>query len=198
MARTGLDDSQAVKRVLEGNTEAFAVLVRTHEQGLFRLLSRHLPQDEVPEAAQEAFLDAFQHLAKLREPERFRSWLFAIALRRAADFWRENSRRSERGVDFSNPEELAWLEGVMQDDSSDRFEEQMQREEASRLVRVLLDEVGPEDRIALELYYAEEYGVAEIGEMLGWGESKVKVRLHRARQKMARKCENLLGRGVRP
>ena len=171
------------------------MLVKAHEQHLFRLLSRHLPASEVAEAAQEAFLDAYQHLSKLREPERFRSWLSAIAMRRSADFWRENARRAERGVDFSSPVELAWLETVMQEDSSQRFEEQIERGEAARLVETLLKEISPEDRIAVELYYAEEYSVAEISEMLGWGESKVKVRLHRARQKMARKCESLTGRG---
>ena len=198
MARTGADDARVVKRVLEGDTEAFAVLVKAHEEYLFRLLSRHLPASEVAEAAQEAFLDSFQHLAKLREPERFRSWLSAIALRRSADFWRENARRGERGVDFTSPVELAWLEGVMLEDSTRRYEEEFGRGEAARLVETLLQEISPEDRIAVELYYAEEFSVAEIGEMLGWGESKVKVRLHRARQKMARRCESLLGRGVRP
>lgn len=191
-------DALAVRRVLEGDTEAFEVLVRAHQEHLFRLLSRHLPSGEVAETAQEAFLDAYQNLSKLRDPERFKAWLSSIALRRSADFWRENAKRAERGVDFSSPEELAWLEEVMVEDSSRRFEELTERREAAGLVGTLMEELNPEDRIAVELFYAEEYDVAEIAEMLGWGESKVKVRLHRARKKMARKCESLLGRGVKP
>ncbi|MFZ5427734.1 MAG: RNA polymerase sigma factor [Thermodesulfobacteriota bacterium] len=190
------DGALAVKRVLDGDTDAFEVLVRAHQEHLFRLLSRHLPHCEVAEAAQEAFLDAFQNLSKLRDPARFRSWLSAIALRRAADFWRGKARRNERGVDFSSAEEVAWLEEVMVEDSSSRFEELTERREAARLVETLLDELSPEDRIAVELFYAEEYGVAEIADMLGWGESKVKVRLHRARKKMARRFEVLSGRGA--
>ena len=195
---TTSSDAQAVARVLSGDTEAFEVLVRAHEEYIFRLLSRHLPKGEVAETAQEAFLDAYLNLAKLREPERFKSWLSAIALRRSADFWREKSRRAEHGVDFSSAEEVAWLEEVMLVDSTTRFEELSDRREAAKLVESLMEELAPEDRIAVELYYSEEYGVAEIGEMMGWGESKVKVRLHRARKKMARKCESLLGKGVRP
>jgi RNA polymerase sigma-70 factor (ECF subfamily) len=195
---TTSSDAQAVARVLSGDTEAFEVLVRAHEEYIFRLLSRHLPKNEVAETAQEAFLDAYLNLSKLREPERFKSWLSAIALRRSADFWREKSRRAEHGVDFSSAEEVAWLEEVMLVDSTTRFEELSDRREAAKLVASLMEELAPEDRIAVELYYSEEYGVAEIGEMMGWGESKVKVRLHRARKKMARKCESLLGKGVRP
>jgi len=193
-----MGDAQAVRRVLDGDTEAFEVLVRAHQEHLFRLLSRHLPRPEVAEAAQEAFLDAFQSLSKLREPERFKSWLSSIALRRAADYWRENTRRAENDVDFSDPEQSTWIEEIMAGDSAQRFEELASRREAAKLVETLLDGLGPEDRLAVELYYAEEYAVAEIGEMLGWGESKVKVRLHRARKKMARQCESLLGKGVRP
>jgi len=191
-------DAQAIQRVLNGDTDAFEVLVRAHEGHLFRLLSRHLPKSEVAEAAQETLLDAFLNLSKLREPERFKAWLSSIALRRSADFWRENSRRAERGVDFSSPEELAWLEEVMVEDSSSKFEELTARRDAAKLVATLMEELTPEDRIAVELFYAEEYDVAEIGEMMGWGESKVKVRLHRARKKMARKCERLMGQGVKP
>jgi len=194
---TPVSDAQAVGRVLSGDTEAFALLVRAHEEYLFRLLSRHLPQSEVAEAAQEAFLDAYLNLAKLREPQRFKAWLSAIALRRSADYWRGKSKRGERGVDFSSQEEVAWLEEVMLEDSAARFEDLAKREEARELVACLLEELSPEDRIAVELYYAEDRDVAEIARMMDWGESKVKVRLHRARKKMARKCESLLGRGVR-
>uniref|UniRef100_A0A7C4AAI5 Sigma-70 family RNA polymerase sigma factor n=1 Tax=Fundidesulfovibrio putealis TaxID=270496 RepID=A0A7C4AAI5_9BACT len=101
-------------------------------------------------------------------------------------------------MDFSDPEDMAWLETAMTEDSVARFEDLARREEAARLVETLLEELNAEDRIAVELYYAEEYSVFEIGEMLGWGESKVKVRLHRARKKMAERCEKLLGRGVKP
>lgn len=195
---TPSSDAQAIQRVLDGDTDAFEVLVRAYEGHLFRLLSRHLPKSEVAEAAQETLLDAFLNLSKLREPERFKAWLSSIALRRSADFWRENSRRAERGVDFSSPEELAWLEEVMVEDSSSKFEELTARRDAATLVATLMEELTPEDRIAVELFYAEEYDVAEIGEMMGWGESKVKVRLHRARKKMARKCERLMGQGVNP
>ena len=194
MAGDGVDDADAVRRVLEGDVEAFGTLVRAHQEALFRLLSRHLPADEVAEAAQETFLDAYTGLAGLREPGRFRSWLFTMALRRAADFWRVKSRRGERCVDFSSPEETAWLEEVMAQDSMQRFEESLERREAEKLAGMLLEELGPEDRIAVELFYAEEYGVAEIARMLEWGESKVKVRLHRARKRMAAHFQSLTER----
>ena len=198
MAESELTDAQAVARVLDGDIEVFAVLVRRHQDYLFRLLSRHLPVSEVGEAAQETLLDAFEKLSNLREPERFRSWLSAIALRRGADFWRVNARRRERLVDFSSPEELALLGDLLSDESVLSFEAMATRREAGKLVEILFDGLAPEDRLALELFYCEEYTLNEIGKMLDWGESKVKVRLHRARKKMAQKAEGILGKGGRP
>lgn len=194
VGETAASDERAVKNVLEGDTGAFEVLVRAHQEYLFRLLSRHLPRSDVAEAAQETFIDAFVNLSKLREPSRFRAWMSSIALRRAADYWRENARRREQGVDFTCQEEMAWLEEAMTEDSADRFDQLCGRREAARLVELLMEELSPEDRIAVELYYAGEYGVAEIASMMGWGESKVKVRLHRARKKMARRHEMLTER----
>jgi RNA polymerase sigma-70 factor (ECF subfamily) len=194
VGETAASDERAVKSVLEGDTGAFEVLVRAHQERLFRLLSRHLPRSDVAEAAQETLIDAFVNLSKLREPSRFGSWLSAIALRRAADYWRENAKRRERGVDFSSQEEMAWLEEAMAEDSADRFDELCRREEAARLAELLMEELSPEDRIVVELYYAGEYGVAEIAGMMGWGEPKVKVRLHRARKKMARRHERMEAR----
>lgn len=194
MATTPHDDADAVKRVLAGDTEAFDVLVRRHQDYLFRVLSRHLPRAEVAEVAQEAFVAAYVGLAALRDPARFRPWLCAIALKRSADYWRENARRGERSVDFSDPRDLAWLEDVLSPDSAQGYEELAARREAEKLVELLMAEVSVEDRLALELYYTEEYAVAEIADMLGWGESKVKVRLHRARKKMAAKARELVGR----
>lgn len=194
VSRTGLDDARAVGRVLAGGTEAFGSLVHAHQEYLFRLLSRHLPVDEVAGAAQDAFVDAFTGLSKLREPGSFRSWLSAIALRRAADFWRQKARRGEHPVDFTSPEELAWLEGVMAQDSMERFEAEEDRREAHKLAQRLLETLPPEDRIAVELYYGQEHSITEIAELLGWGEPKVKVRLHRARKKMAERCARILGR----
>ena len=52
--------------------------------------------------------------------------------------------------------------------------------------------------LCLIMRASDKHWISEIGEMLGWGESKVKVRLHRARKKMAERCEKLLGKGVKP
>jgi RNA polymerase sigma-70 factor (ECF subfamily) len=185
----GLDeatDAQAVGMVLAGRTEAFALLVRRHQDYLFALLKRHLPVSEVAEAAQDSFIKAFEKLHQLREPGSFRAWLSSLALRRAIRYWRDVSARREVSLDATGEGCRDWLESFMAEDSMQRHEDMLRRREASSVVAWLLGHLKPDDRVALGLFYAGEHELTEIAVMLGWSLEKVKVRLHRARKSMAR------------
>ncbi len=75
-----MDDAAAVKRVLAGDREAFADLVREHGPGVLRLAARMLPSRELAEdVAQETFLRAYSNLARYDPRYPFRSWLYRIA-----------------------------------------------------------------------------------------------------------------------
>lgn len=191
-----MSDAQAVGMVLDGRTEAFAILVRRHQDYLFGLLRRHLPVSEVAEAAQDAFVKAFEKLHQLKQPESFRAWLSSLALRRAIRYWRELSSRGEVSLTPSEDDGQTWIDSFLADNSRERHEELLRRQEASSVVTWLLGHVKPEDRVALGLFYAGEHELTEIAAMLGWSVEKVKVRLHRARKTMANvmRGENPQGR----
>lgn len=180
------EDARAVAMVLGGDAQAFALLVRRHQDYLFTLLRRHLPLSEVAEAAQDAFIKAYEKLSQLREPESFRAWLTSLALRRAIRYWRDVSTRREISLDMGGEDGREWLEAFLSEDSRQRHEDLLRRREASSVVSWLLGHVKPEDRVALGLFYAGEHELTEIAAMLGWSLEKVKVRLHRARKAMAR------------
>lgn len=185
-AGDAIGDAQAIQMVLDGRADAFAVLVRRHQDYLFTLLRRHLPVSEVAEAAQDSFVKAFERLHQLRDHEAFRSWLSSLAIRRAIRYWRDVGVRREVSLSMSGEDEQEWLDAYMAKDSQQRHDELMHRREASSVVSWLLGHVKPEDRIALGLFYAGEHALTEIADMLGWSVEKVKVRLHRARKLMAK------------
>jgi RNA polymerase sigma-70 factor (ECF subfamily) len=184
-----LTDDQAVKQVLEGRTEVFCVLVERYQDYIFRLVGRHLPESETRDAAQQVFVEAYERLDRLRDSGSFKGWIGAIAVRRCADFWRKTKRRREVFFDSTDPVQMAWLEKFTADDCQSDFEALARQREAKVLVGKLLSALNPEDRMAVGLFYAEEYNLEEISQMLGWGLAKVKVRLHRARAKMAKAFE---------
>lgn len=191
----GVSDAQAVRRVLDGETDAFAILVRRHQDYLFGLLRRHLPVGEVPEAAQDSFVKAFEKLHQLKQPESFRAWLSSLALRRAIRYWRDTSSRGEVSMTPSEGDGQTWLDSFLAENSRERHEDMVRQQEASSVVTWLLRHVKPDDRVALGLFYAGEHELTEIAAMLGWSVEKVKVRLHRARKTMANAMRGLSPQG---
>lgn len=189
--KTALPDAQAVRRTLEGDTQAFAVLVERHQGPLFAYLGRHLPACEVAEAAQESFVQAFEKLEQLRSPEAFKPWLYAIASRWCIRHWRTGQGRRMLSLDAAQEQSATWLDDLLTADSRERFEDLSREREAKVLVARLMEDLKPEDRIALGLYYVQEHDTAEIAQMMGWSVEKVKVRMHRARKAMARKLDAL-------
>lgn len=189
-ALSPLTDAQAIRRVLDGDVGAFAVLVERHSPAVFALLSRHVSHAEQEEIAQEGFLLAFERLSSLGEPESFRTWLLALTLRCSARFLRRASVRREVSLERSGPgsgEDRAWL----LEESRQRHESAVLQRENKSLVALLMAHLKPEDRTVVELFYAKELKLTEIAAMLGWSEVKVKVRLHRAKKRMAQKMRAL-------
>ena len=77
-------DAELVRRAMEGERSAFNELFRRYEEPLLSYLYSKVKDRELAlDLLQETFLDAFVGIRNLREPERFPSWLFTIAKRKA-------------------------------------------------------------------------------------------------------------------
>jgi len=201
-----LTDAQAIRRVLDGESGAFAVLVERHSPAVFALLARHLPLAEQEELAQESFLLAFERLSTLTAPESFQPWLLALTQRRCARALRRAAARREFSLECAGPggpnrtggpdgagaeEHRSWLRACLLEESRQRQEAVVRERENKSLLARLMAHLKPEDRTALGLFYAMDHTLCDIAAMLGWSEVKVKVRLHRAKKSMAHKMRAL-------
>lgn len=75
------DDALLVRRALADDTRAFTILVeRYHTMALWLALRYTGERDIAQELVQEALLQAYLSLRRLREPERFKSWFYGIVL----------------------------------------------------------------------------------------------------------------------
>lgn len=100
------DDQILAGRAADGDTMAFAVLVRRYAPMMRAYARRILPGTaEVDDVVQDAFVTAWQQLPNLDEPGRVRSWLMRIASRKAIDRIRANRTHAELGdVEVPAPE----------------------------------------------------------------------------------------------
>ncbi|HZZ85090.1 MAG TPA: RNA polymerase sigma factor [Anaeromyxobacteraceae bacterium] len=167
-------DEEVVRRVLGGEVALFELLMRRHNQRVYRAI-RSLLRDEaeVEDAMQQAYLHAYAHLGQWSQEASFRTWLLRIAVNEALSRLRPGRR----------PELLA--EGGEEDERMDPSAQDPERQVAARelvdLLEEAVDRLPALYRTAFMLREVEGLSTAETAGCLGVSEEAVKVRLHRAR-----------------
>jgi len=194
-AGSGTDgaDTLVVRRVLDGDTDAFGELVRRHGARVGRTVARHIPFEQREEVVQDTWVRAFQSLHGFQLETRFADWVAGIAVRASYDFWRQYYRRREVTESALGETHREWVEAVGASLSAETFREQVGRAEARELLEYALAQVSPEDRMVVSLVHLEGLTAQEAARQLGWSAVNVKVRAHRTRRKMRQLIEEWLG-----
>jgi len=122
------------------------------------------------ELVQDVFVEAYFGLPGFRTEAPFIHWLKRIAVCVGYRYWRKKSEPA--------PVPLMEADGAEVDDRENA------PKAAARIVDTLLSRLDRKNRLVLTLYYFESKSVKTISEMTNWSISKVKMRLHRARQKL--------------
>ena len=181
-----VQDDALVQRTLQGDQRAFETLVRRYERLVFRIAGGFLRQrQDVEDVAQEAFLKAFQALARFRSGAPFGPWIAQIATRVCYDRLRARRGREVGWEDLSAAEQQA-ARSVAGGVSSDVGV--ANRDLAERL----LTRLSPKDRQVLVLQDVLGYTAAEAAQILGCSALAVRIRIHRARRAMEQASERLL------
>lgn len=179
-----MNDQELVVLVLEGDQQAFAELVEQYQRSVYNLTYRMLGNArEAEDAAQEAFLRAYQHL-KRYDPERpFKTWLLSIASNYCIDRLRKR-RLTWLSIDEPLPAHPALTSNAPDpEDATLKSERQV-------AVQALLAELAPDYRAAVILRYWYDMSYADIAEMLDTTESAIKSRLFRARQMLVKQLNS--------
>jgi RNA polymerase sigma-70 factor (ECF subfamily) len=185
------NDAEVVQRVLDGERDAFEILVLRYGDAVFGVVARRVPPDAAQSVAQEVFVSAFRSLGSYEPGPAFEPWLLRIARRRCCDYWRQRQRQREIPATAVSPEQVLLLEAVSHVRSQEEFDRQCEREEARELVWLALGQLKAEDRLLVECMYFDQLPVAEVAATLDWSLAKVKVRAFRARRKLKRIIEGL-------
>ncbi len=163
-------DAEVVRAVLAGDVERYAVLVRRYRDRYARYAARMLGSRDVAEdAVQDALVRAFDRLADCREPDKFAGWLFLI-LRNRCYAERRRRQRQERPLDSTD-------EMFAAPDRPDGAYEQVER--AHALERAL-QHLTPEQREVFVLKHMEGLAYEEIAGVTGATVASLKMRMHRA------------------
>lgn len=162
-----LPDAQIIRAVLAGDTNAFARLVDRHHARCLRVATHLLgDRDSAEDAVQDSFVRAYRHLGSYRERDQFGAWLLRIVVNQC----RSRASREARFVRFDT--ELH----DMHESSTSIVEGNDRRAELAHA----LAQLGPDQREAIVLRFAEELSYEEIATLTGVGVSALKMRVQRA------------------
>lgn len=190
------NDREIIQRIIDGDADAFALILTRYKNHVMGIVSRHVPYDQVEETSHDAFIRAYHSLATFRGEDNFRHWIASIAVRTCYDFWRERYRSKEVPMSSLTQEHQEWLENVISDTSDEAFGEHGSRKEAREVLDWALTKLSAEDRMILELVYLEGLTVREAAELLGWTVANVKVRSFRSRKKLQKLLLGAIREGV--
>ena len=165
-------DAALVRETLAGQAEAFNILVRRWERKVYGYLA-HLTgrTDDALDLCQDVFLSAYRHLRRLRDPARFRPWLFQIAHNTAYSHLRRPRPTEDEAETNSAPDRLS-VETRLDDGSV------WEPRELRALMEQGLGQLSVEQREAIVLKIFDGLKFSEIAEVQGCPVSTVKTRLY--------------------
>lgn len=168
-------DSLIIRRVLDGETNAFADLIHKYEGKVARLCASILRDRYSEDAVQEIFLKSYRSLAQFKSESAFSTWLYRIAHNHCLNLLRKS--KSERTVS---------MESILEKSGANDWAEPDRREsfELKRTAQELLSKLTEDERSILTLREVEGLSYRELAETFELSVEAVKSRLFRARQSM--------------
>jgi len=187
------DDASVINNTLRGNINSFEILIDRYQDHVSRIVRNHVPRDEAPEVAHDAFVRAYQSLGGFKGTGPFKHWLAKIAIRCCHDFWRGYYQNQENLAGPLPDDCRDWVDHLLSDQSAKRDAE---RVEARDLLQWALGQLSASERTVLTLTHLNEYSAAEAAELLDWSIIRIKVQSHRARKKLRKILAEILPQGV--
>jgi len=180
------DDRELVRRAQHGEKEAFELLVARHQGRVFAVAGGILRnREDVEDIAQQVFLKAYFSLKRFDQRSAFSTWLYKITVNECWDLLRKKKVRplvfeSELSEEQAHAYQSTEEKGEYAPDVSEQLENKQQLDH-------WLDCLEERDRTMLVLKEVQGFTVEEIAAIMGINGNTVKVRLFRARQKIAKR-----------
>jgi RNA polymerase sigma-70 factor (ECF subfamily) len=167
-----------VHKARTGNRFAFNQLIQIFQNDIFKMVFyRTRSHMDAEDLTQDIFLQAFKNLSKLKSIEKFKSWLFSIAINRIRDFYRKKKFRDMFSADVKTEEEMSLRdEQTHQQDLVD----DIHKKDFWRKVESILKKLSTMEREVFTLRFMDNLNISEISGALGKSESTIKTHLYRA------------------
>jgi RNA polymerase sigma-70 factor (ECF subfamily) len=176
-----MTDAQLIDKFLEGDINAFNVLVRRWEKSIYNFVLRQTGKpEEAKDHCQEAFIRAYRNLKQLRDPQKFSTWIYRIALNVCRDEMKKRQRRKTFSLNgFDEHEENIPNPGLkMEKNASSDPHIAAQNRDVKALLNRALQSIPEEQRVVIIMKEYQGLKFSEIAETLGISVNTAKSRMY--------------------
>lgn len=185
-----LTDQMLVEKVQLGDQKAFNLLVIRYQHKVASLISRYVPQGDVPDAAQEAFIKAYRAIGSFRGDSAFYTWLYRIAVNTAKNYLVAQGRRPpSNDLDASDVENFETSNALKEISNPENL---MLSEELRRVVFQTIESLPEDLRVAITLRELDGLSYEEIAVIMDCPVGTVRSRIFRAREAIDNKVQPLI------
>jgi len=183
-------ETALVRNCQAGDPEAFRLLVERYQRRVFSIAHSLIRRSaDVEDIAQQVFTKVYFAIRNFDSRSALLTWIYKITVNECYDYLRK--QRSQKWLCISEITEAE----ARQLENAPHFDVPPDRQvELAQIVALLLAKVSPDERLLLVLKEVEGYSIRELCNCFGWNENTVKVKLFRARRKLA----NIARKKIRP
>lgn len=180
---TGHLDMDIISQVLQGDQQAYSVLVERYQNFVFTIVLRYVKtREDAEEVAQDVFVKAYRSLADFKGTAKFSTWLYTITTTTCLTFLRKK-KFDVHSLD--NEKVFAVADNLDSGVSANQLEQKSKISMVNEAIKLL----SPEDAQVITLFYKGEQTLEEIAQIMGKEANAVKVQLHRARTRLKEKMQ---------
>ena len=180
-------DLALITSVLTGQTADYAVLVKRHQRFVFTLAMRFAKnREDAEEIAQDCFVKAYRALGTFKQTSKFTTWLYTITYTTAM-----TSLRKKR-VDTTSINDDEHVLQIANSGTNFDANDTVEKKSTYTYLNQAIDMLLPDDAAIITLFYKGEQSLEEIATALNMETNTIKVKLHRARQRLKDKLHYLL------
>ena len=191
MTTTGQPDEEIISRVLKGDQAAYALILERYQNYVFTLVLRFTEnREDAEEIAQDVFVKAYRSLADFRGDSKFSTWLFTITRTTCLSFLRKKKLDT---LSLDNDRTGIQIENRESGFNANLVEQKSKHAMLNQAIAML----SPDDAQVLNLFYKGDQTLEEIGKIMRLDPNTVKVKLHRARQRLKDKMEKYFANELR-
>ena len=185
-----ITDQVLVDRVLNGDKNAFNLLVVRYQNKLAHLVSRYVSASEVPDVVQETFIKAYRSLSLFKGESIFYTWLYRIAVNTAKNYLISQGRRPPSSdIDASEAESYDSAESLRDIDNPESL---VLSKEVGKVVFEAIEALPDDLKTAITLREIDGLSYEEIAEIMSTPVGTVRSRIFRARDIIDEKIKPLI------